>query len=65
MERMKIQIRIDIYNKLKALAKANKIPMEILTNTLLTKMMNDNHMEIPEIIKKVKKVKTQANYGEM
>lgn len=62
---MKIQIRIDIYNKLKALAKANKIPMEILTNTLLTKMMNDNHMEIPEIIKKVKKVKTQANYGEM
>jgi hypothetical protein len=54
MERMKVEIRKDVYNKVNALAKANSIPLEVLTNILLTKMMNDNHMEIPEIIKKVK-----------
>jgi len=54
METLKVQIRKNIYDKLKALAKNNRIPMEILTNFLLSRMLNDNHKEIPQIIQKVK-----------
>lgn len=51
---MNLQIKTELYQQLEKRAKANNIPMTDLINSLLSKMLNNHHKELKEIIETIK-----------